>query len=60
MYIQFMSALGIMSADAEMPAYENERLLSCLYKWNCAILYTLEKADTKLDSKEMKQNNREF
>ena len=55
-----MSALGIMSADAEMPAYENERLLSCLYKWNCAILYTLKKADTKLDSKEMKQNNREF
>ena len=53
-----MSALGIMSADAEMPAYE--RLLSCLYKWNCAILYTLKKADTKLDSKEMKQNNREF
>ena len=43
-----------------LPAYENERLLSCLYKWNCAILYTLKKADTKLDSKETKQNNREF
>ena len=53
---QHLASRGLMLRDASLW----KQKASCLYIWNCAILYILKKADTKLDSKEVKQNNREF